>query len=72
MNTGIRTSQNISGSPWAISLAYGVVFATFITTAMIPGGYRILEDINRFFCRIGGRKPIEDQELERTAGYKAL
>jgi hypothetical protein len=72
MNTGVWTSQNISGPPWAISLAYGVVFATFITVVMTPGGYRILEDISRFFCRIGRRKPIEEQELEKTAGYKTL
>jgi multidrug efflux pump subunit AcrB len=31
--------------PMAISLAFGVVFATFITLVLVPVSYRILEDI---------------------------
>ena len=31
--------------PMAISLAFGVVFATFITLILVPVSYRILEDI---------------------------
>ncbi len=31
--------------PMAVSLAYGVMFATFITLLLVPVGYRILEDV---------------------------
>jgi multidrug efflux pump subunit AcrB len=45
--------------PMAISLAYGVVFATFITLVLIPAEYMILEDIKRVFYRWIGRKASE-------------
>lgn len=32
--------------PMAISLAFGVIFATFITLMLVPVGYHILEDVN--------------------------
>jgi multidrug efflux pump subunit AcrB len=50
--------------PIAISLAYGVVFATFITLLMIPAEYLIIEDVKRFFNKLMGRKMAEDLELE--------
>jgi len=50
--------------PMAISLAYGVVFATFITLVMIPAEYMILEDIKRIFYRMIGKKPVEDSDTE--------
>jgi multidrug efflux pump subunit AcrB len=33
--------------PMAISLAFGVLFATAITLLLIPCGYMILDDIHR-------------------------
>ena len=33
--------------PMAVSLAFGVMFATFITLMLVPSGYMILEDIKR-------------------------
>jgi len=48
--------------PMAISLAYGVIFATFITLIMIPAEYLILEDFKRIFNRLIGRKPAEEPE----------
>ena len=51
--------------PMAISLAYGVVFATFITLVMIPAEYMILEDIKRIFYRLIGRRPAEEIESEQ-------
>ena len=33
--------------PMAVSLAYGVIFATFITLVMVPAGILIAEDIKR-------------------------
>jgi multidrug efflux pump subunit AcrB len=40
--------------PMAISLGYGVVFATVITLFMVPVNYLILEDIKVLFSRILG------------------
>lgn len=37
--------------PMAISLAFGVVFATVITLLLIPCGYLILEDLKQLFGR---------------------
>ena len=34
--------------PMAVSLGYGVLFATFITLLLIPSLYLILEDILKF------------------------
>jgi multidrug efflux pump subunit AcrB len=33
--------------PMAVSLAFGVVFATFVTLVLVPAGYLILEDVKR-------------------------
>jgi multidrug efflux pump subunit AcrB len=35
--------------PMAVSLAFGVLFATVVTLLVVPSGYIILEDIKRFF-----------------------
>lgn len=48
--------------PMAISLAYGVVFATFITLIMIPAEYLILEDIKKLFSRLTGKRTAENPE----------
>ncbi len=50
--------------PMAVSLAYGVVFATFITLVLIPAEYMILEDLKRVLYKLLGKKPAEDRELE--------
>ncbi len=41
--------------PMAISLGYGIVFATFLTLILIPSLYMINEDIKRVFNKILGR-----------------
>ena len=38
--------------PMAISLAYGVLFATLITLILVPTSYLIIEDIKDFFGRL--------------------
>ena len=38
--------------PMAISLAYGVLFATLITLILVPTSYLIIEDIKEFFGRL--------------------
>ena len=43
--------------PMAVSLAFGVVFATFITLALVPTAYLILDDIERGLKRLTGGAP---------------
>lgn len=43
--------------PMAVSLAYGVLFATLITLLVVPAGYRILEDLSELGQRMLGRAP---------------
>ena len=47
--------------PMAISLGYGIVFATVIVLFMIPALYLILEDAKRLVAPVG-RTPPPDQE----------
>jgi multidrug efflux pump subunit AcrB len=42
--------------PMAITLAFGVVFATFITLMLVPSGYIILEDLRGLFSRRARRE----------------
>ncbi len=43
--------------PMAISLAFGVLFATFITLLLVPCLYSILEDVKEAGARLLGRTP---------------
>ncbi len=43
--------------PMAISLAFGVIFATVITRVLAPCGNRIVEDVARLWSRPLGRRP---------------
>ncbi|MCB2191527.1 MAG: efflux RND transporter permease subunit [Deltaproteobacteria bacterium] len=43
--------------PMAVSLGFGVLFATGITLLLIPCGYLVLDDIHRIIDRIRGRAP---------------
>jgi hypothetical protein len=45
--------------PMAISLGFGVLFATAITLALVPSIYLIVEDLKRILKTAGGRKPAE-------------
>jgi multidrug efflux pump subunit AcrB len=51
--------------PMAISLGYGLVFATAITLVLIPSLYLILEDIQDLFARLTGQKRKNPYEQER-------
>jgi multidrug efflux pump subunit AcrB len=42
--------------PMAITLAFGVVFATFITLMLVPSGYMILEDFRSLLTRRAHRE----------------
>ena len=41
--------------PMAVSLGFGVVFATFITLMLVPANYMVLEDLQRFVARSSPR-----------------
>ncbi len=43
--------------PMAVSLAFGVVGATFITLAIVPASYLILQDVKKAGLRMLGRSP---------------
>ena len=45
--------------PMAVSLAFGVVFATFITLVLVPTAYLILEDVKRVLGKLVGRSLVE-------------
>ena len=48
--------------PMAVSLAFGVLFATFITLILVPVSYLILDDVQRTVRRIfGSGEPAEAQ-----------
>jgi multidrug efflux pump subunit AcrB len=46
--------------PMAVSLGFGVVFATFITLMIVPTAYMILEDIKALIFKIAGIRPAVD------------
>lgn len=52
--------------PMAISLGFGVLFATFITLMLVPVLYNILDDIHKLADRLAGRSDTET-ELEQAA-----
>lgn len=53
--------------PMAISLAYGILFATFITLLLIPTAYLITEDIKNLFQKFCQwyQAPFKDKEEAR-------
>ena len=46
--------------PMAVSLAFGVIFATVITLVLVPTAYLILDDISRGLRGMFGRDSAED------------
>ncbi len=50
--------------PMAISLAFGVAFATAITLLVLPAGYLILDDGTRAVRRLLGRDDEPDEPGE--------
>ena len=50
-----RSMQAAFLMPMAVSLAFGVLFATFITLILVPTAYLILDDVQRTLRRMFGR-----------------
>jgi multidrug efflux pump subunit AcrB len=46
--------------PMAVSLAFGVLFATFITLILVPTAYLIVDDLKRGVRVLLGRPPVGD------------
>ena len=56
--------------PMAVSLAFGVLFATAITLVLVPAAYMILDDVGRGMRRLVGRgqAPRDTGVVAPTAG----
>ena len=54
--------------PMAVSLAFGVVFATFITLILVPTAYLILEDLKRGARWVLGRSGTEEDAEAFSTG----
>ena len=46
--------------PMALSLGFGILFATFITLVLVPSLYMAVEDGKRGIALLTGRKPASD------------
>ncbi len=58
--------------PMAVSLGFGVLFATFIILIGVPVGYVILEDLKRRFRKVTGlKKPEEEGRFREEAPVEA-
>jgi multidrug efflux pump subunit AcrB len=44
--------------PMALSLGFGIVFATLITLILVPAFYMILEDLRRFTAEAASKPPV--------------
>ncbi|MCK5618314.1 MAG: efflux RND transporter permease subunit, partial [Candidatus Krumholzibacteria bacterium] len=53
--------------PMAVSLGFGVIFATFITLMIVPVSYLILEDVKRLAARVFGRRIEGPEPMETPA-----
>ena len=64
----LMTSKSFNAAfmvPMAVSLAFGVLFATFITLVLVPTAYLILDDIQRATRRWFGRpEPVDPLDME--------
>jgi multidrug efflux pump subunit AcrB len=58
--------------PMAVSLAFGVLFATFITLALVPTAYLILDDLQQWFGRLTGRGASDAEAGEASDPDAAL
>jgi len=52
--------------PMAVSLAFGVLFATVITLILIPCQYVALEDLKRVIRKFRGKESTSDTKLSNT------
>jgi multidrug efflux pump subunit AcrB len=53
--------------PMALSLAFGVLFATFVTLLIVPIGYLMLEDLQLWFMKLIGKLSHEEMQEQLDA-----
>ena len=53
--------------PMAVSLAFGVLFATVISLVIVPSIYLILDDLQGFLALAGERETLEDEAFDQTS-----
>lgn len=60
--------------PMAISLAFGILFATFITLLLIPTAYLIAEDLKALFAKawLWYRSPFSKEDDQPTLAQEAV
>ncbi len=59
--------------PMAVSLAFGVIFATFITLVLVPTEYLILDDIGRGMRRLFGREaPVDESPFTEAPVFDGI
>ena len=61
-----RSMQAAFLVPMAVSLAFGVLFATFITLLLVPISYIILDDFRRMTGRMLGRRDLTERPDTNT------
>jgi len=71
-----RSTQAYTVMPMAISLVFGIAFATVLTLVVVPSLYLVVNDVRRFirFLRYGGEYPraelVEEAYRDRTVAGK--
>ena len=51
--------------PMALSLGYGILFATLITLLLVPCLYLLIEDLRAWIGRFGGETAHPEEALPR-------
>jgi multidrug efflux pump subunit AcrB len=54
--------------PMAVSLGFGILFATFITLLLVPLNYLVLEDLRRLLGKIAGRRSSSRDASSAVSG----
>ncbi len=67
-----RSMQAVFLIPMAVSLAFGVLFATFITLVLVPTAYLILDDMGRGLRLLFGRPPAAETSSLPTADSQTV
>ena len=63
-----RSAQAQMIVPMAISLAFGIVFATVITLLLVPSLYLVLEDLDRWWRSRGDQPSLDEHSLDNPQG----
>ncbi len=56
--------------PMAVSLAFGVLFATLVTLLVVPSAYLVLHDLANLIRRTGEQVLVEDKTAGSASGLQ--